>query len=124
MSWRFTLIPEQSFTPDAMVAMEEYLARLPTYHNVNGAILIFEDEQARDRSRFDKWQKMRDYSSQAEFIMLKPDRITFDLGGWEVQIRAVADFVRFCQERWPCRFLNELERPTTPEMLLKGFRID
>ncbi len=126
MTWEYHLVPcppEGSFNGDALTQMHEYLARLPTYQGTDGrpGYVLMSSFDARDK--IVREGRANNINWIAPSITVLPGYVAIHVMGFSKEILMLADFMRWCQQRWPCELTDASERRLTVDEYVAELRI-
>jgi hypothetical protein len=127
MSWRYTLVPAAGvFDERALREMRAQLDALPSLVRGEDLYCVFPTVDARNqmadeiaRGRYVRDGKL--YVPGAEFVQPGPREVLFSLYGDPDIIRRLAEFITWCQSRWPSVLKNQVGRAITADALVKSF---
>jgi hypothetical protein len=100
------------FTNEALAEMRTYLDRLPTYRRSDGSYVLPRDLAWRD-SVVNSGLQDAGLSPSDNLVVLRITGVTFSsLGGFN-HVQLLADFITWCQARWPCKLYGMTDGLTT-----------
>jgi hypothetical protein len=103
---------DKDFTDDALAEMGRYLDKLPTYRRSDGAYVLAPDLTWRD-SVVESRRQDKDVGYSEDLVVLETSGVTLSgLAGFH-NVQQLADFITWCQARWPCKLYGMTDGLTT-----------
>jgi hypothetical protein len=130
MSWQYRLVPEGgTFDEEALAQMRACLQSMPILVREGDVFCVFDTAGDRDLVAEEiaggfLGREGKAYVPGAEFVRVTPGEVVFSLYGHRTVITRLADFISWCQQRWPSVLKNQMDLPISPDALVKTFASD
>ncbi|WNG37926.1 hypothetical protein F0U61_32785 [Archangium violaceum] len=109
----YLLLPQGNgsrFDEDTLARMRAYWEGAPFYVRGDGAYVVCLDEETREAVL--KYRGVDQPNSVSHVLLFGPERVVLGSQGWPELDAQFADFVEWCQKRWPCKLFLATGEPT------------
>jgi hypothetical protein len=108
----YQLIPRGSggrFDEATLTQMRAYWEGKPFYVRRDGAYVICLDDATREAVL--KRRGPDEPNVVSHIVLFQPERVVLASLGWQELDAQFADFIEWCQQRWPCELLHDTGKP-------------
>jgi hypothetical protein len=103
------------FDERVLSLMRGYWDKAPFYVRGDGAYIICRNKEVLEDVR--KYQEEERPNTSSTAIIFRPENVLMSSMGWIDLDAQLADFVEWCQQRWPCELFLATGDPATAAIL-------
>jgi hypothetical protein len=118
MEMDYLLVPTGAgnfFDEGALRLMRGYWEKTPFFVRGDGAYIICRNSEVLENVR--KYKKEERPNASSTAIIFRPENVLMSSMGWIDLDAQLADFVEWCQQRWPCELFLATGDPATAAVL-------